>query len=121
MAGSISTLGLQLAAELAAEEITVLVSALLLLAAAPTAAPAVAEPKPSDMSAAEIRAFNKTVDKKHPYYIKCVREADTGSLVGRKPVCRTNERWALLEKQTRNATADLARDMVGQSASSASN
>lgn len=95
-------------------------TAILLLTAAPTAAAnlPMPEPKPAEMTAAEIRAHNKSVDRAHPYFIKCVREADTGSLVARKPVCKTNERWALLEKSTRSSTAEMASDMTTRSAAS---
>lgn len=95
-------------------------TAILLLTAAPNAATTAAmpEPKPAEMTAAEIRAHNKTLDRAHPYYIKCIREADTGSLVARKPVCKTNERWALLEKSTRSGTAEMASDMTTRSAAS---
>lgn len=98
-----------------------IVSAILLLAAAPAATPAMPEPQPSEMTAAEIRAHNKTLDRTDPYYIKCVREADTGSLVARKPVCKTNERWALLEKRTRAGADQMATDMTTRSASGGSN
>lgn len=70
------------------------------------------------MTPSEIRAFNKLVDRNHPYFIKCVKQADTGSLVGRRPVCRTNERWALLEKAQRAGADQLARDMTTNSHSS---
>ena len=92
--------------------------ALLLLTAAPAIAAPPSEPDPSRMSAAEIRDHNKQLDRKDPYYIKCVREADTGSLVGRKPVCRTNERWAVLEKSARAGADQLANDMTTNSHSS---
>lgn len=92
--------------------------AALLLTAAPANAAAMPEPNPAEMSASEIRAHNKQLDRKDPYYIKCVREADTGSLVGRKPVCRTNERWAVLEKAARAGADQLASDMTTNSHSS---
>jgi len=92
--------------------------AILLLTAAPTSAAAMPEPNPAEMTASEIRAHNKQLDRKDPYFIKCVREADTGSLVGRRPVCRTNERWALLEKAQQAGADQLARDMTTNSHSS---
>lgn len=92
--------------------------ALVLLTAAPASAPTIPEPKPSEMTASEIRAHNKSLDRNDPYFIKCVRQADTGSLVGRRPVCRTNERWALLEKAARASTDQLAADMITNSHSS---
>lgn len=96
-------------------------AAILLLAAAPAATPDIAEPKPGEMTAAQIRAHNKLLDRTHPYYIKCVREADTGSLVARKPVCKTNERWALLERSTRAGADQMATDMTTKSASGGAN
>ncbi len=96
-------------------------SAILLLTAASAATPASPEPNPSEMTAAEIRAHNKTLARTDPYYIKCVREADTGSLVARKPVCKTNERWALMERHTRAAADQMAADMTTRSASSSGN
>lgn len=94
------------------------ISAFLLLTAAPVAAVTIPEPQPAEMTASQIREHNKTLDRTHPYYIKCVREADTGSLVARKPICRTNERWSLLEKATRASTDQMAADMTTRSASS---
>lgn len=102
-------------------EFYVLFSAILLLTAAPAAVPAIPEPKPAEMSSVEIRAHNKTLDRTHPYFIKCVREADTGSLVARKPVCKTNERWSLMERHTRAAADQMASDMTARSASSSGN
>ncbi len=102
-------------------EFYVLFSAILLLTAAPVAAPAIPEPKPAEMSSAEIRAHNKSLDRTHPYFIKCVRETDTGSLVARKPVCKTNERWSLLERHGRDSAEQMATDMTTRSASSGAN
>ena len=71
----------------------------LLLTTAPVTASVVAEPNPAVMSAAEIRAFNKQLDRKDPNYIKCVREADTGSLVSAARMhagpCRSGQRGLL--------------------------
>lgn len=94
------------------------ISAFLLLTAAPVAAVTIPEPQPAEMTASAIREHNKALDRAHPYFIKCVREADTGSLVARKPVCRTNERWSLLEKATRVSTAEMASDLTTRSAAS---
>lgn len=92
-----------------------LVSAIFLLTAAPVSVVSLPEPNPSKMTAAEIREHNKQLDRKDPCYIKCVREADTGSLVGRKPVCRTNQRWAALEQAARAGADQLATDMTNNS------
>lgn len=99
-----------------------LASALLLLSSAPVVVtPAIPEPNPTEMSSAEIRTHNKALDRTHPYFIRCVRQADTGSLVARKPVCRTNERWALLDKASRRAADELAGDMTSRSAQGGAN
>jgi len=99
----------------------VLFSAILLFTAAAAVESTMPEPHPSEMTAAEIRAHNKTLDRTAPYYIKCVREADTGSLLARKPVCKTNERWALLERRGRADAEQMATDMTTRSASSGAN
>ncbi len=98
-----------------------LFSAILLFTAAAAVESTMPEPNPSEMTAAEIRAHNKTLDRTAPYYIKCVREADTGSLLARKPVCKTNERWALLERRGRADAEQMATDMTTRSASSGAN
>lgn len=84
-------------------------------ASAPVSASAdsIPEPNPSQMTRAEIRAHNAKLPKDHPYYIRCVKSADTGSLVARRPVCRTNAAWSPYDRageaQAR-AMADEARD-----------
>jgi hypothetical protein len=51
------------------------------------------EPNPKAMSYAEIRAFNAKLTRTHPYYIRCVKSADIGSMVKRNVSCRTNAQW----------------------------
>lgn len=74
-----------------------MLSMLLAVAAAQVASPAVpadiAEPNPKTMKAAEIAAFNAKLSRSHPYYIRCVRSVETGSLVKRTFSCRTNAQW----------------------------
>ena len=68
----------------------------LILLAAQAAAPAlttVEEPDPKAMSRSEIRAFNAKLTRDHPYYIRCERLPDTGSLVKKSYSCRTNAQW----------------------------
>lgn len=48
----------------------------------------------STMTSKEIAAFNEGLDSKHPYFIRCRRLEETGSLVRKARVCRTNEQWA---------------------------
>lgn len=67
--------------------------ALIAAQAAATPAIAVEEPDPKMMKTAEIRAFNAKLPRSHPYYIRCVKTANVGSLVARNVSCRTNEQW----------------------------
>ena len=94
----------------------------ILLALSAQAAPVVAiadvpEPNPSEMSKSEIRDFNAKLDRTHRYYIRCVKAANTGSLVARKPVCRTNERWALFERAGSAQAREMGDAAVSNSAS----
>jgi hypothetical protein len=50
---------------------------------------------PSTMTSTEIAAFNKGLESTHPYFIKCRKLEETGSLVKKARVCRTNEEWKL--------------------------
>ena len=50
---------------------------------------------PSTMTSTEIAAFNKGLELTHPYFIKCRKLEETGSLVKKARVCRTNEEWKL--------------------------
>lgn len=81
----------------------------------------VSEPNPSTMSKAEIREHNAKLARTDPFYIKCVKAADTGSLVARKPVCRTNERWALFDRAGRDQAREMADAAISNSASSGGN
>lgn len=50
---------------------------------------------PSLMTSKEIATFNQGLANSHPYFIKCRRLEETGSLVKKARVCRTNEQWKL--------------------------
>ena len=50
---------------------------------------------PSLMTSTEIAAFNQGLEQSHPYYIKCRKIEETGSLVKKARVCRTNEDWKM--------------------------
>lgn len=80
----------------------------ILLGAAEVATPAAAEPSvepdPKAMSQKEIRAFNASLDKTHPFYIRCVSSLEVGSLVKRTYSCRTNRQWQAADN-TGNANA----------------
>lgn len=49
---------------------------------------------PSTMTSREIAEFNKGLDGNHPYFIKCRKLDEIGSLVKKARVCRTNDGWA---------------------------
>lgn len=82
-----------------------MIASLLVLLAANAATPVAAavvavdvdEPNPKSMSRSEIRSFNAKLNPTHPYYIRCVKSADIGSLVKRNYSCRTNEQWQKAE------------------------
>lgn len=80
-------------------------------AAATTPAPAnnVPEPDPSHMSLKEIRAFNKTVGKDHPYFIRCRRDVEIGSVAKAHTVCRTLRDWAEADDAGNRAARDTVR------------
>lgn len=56
------------------------------------------EPTPREMSRSEISKFNEKLSRTHPYYIRCVRAEETGSLVKKTYSCRTNEKWEIAER-----------------------
>lgn len=86
-----------------------LLATILVLASAPAAAAPVIT-GPILMKASEIRAYNATLTPDHPNYIRCVRDAETGSLVkrSRAKVCRTNQEWARLDANGNENARDTA-------------
>lgn len=99
-----------------------MLSAVLLVLAAEGAIPvaaeaAVVEPNPKAMSQAEIKAFNAKLARSHPYFIRCVRREEVGSLVKRNLSCRTNAQW----KRADDAGNQSARDSVEAMQSKATN
>jgi hypothetical protein len=96
-----------------------LASLLLLLAAeTTTAAPAaVEEPDPKAMSRAEISAFNAKLPRTHPYYIRCLRLEETGSLVKKTYSCRTNEQWGRAERVGNQNARDTVEAMQAKNVS----
>ncbi len=72
-----------------------LLLAIILTAGSATAAEVqVAEPNPSKMTRAEIRAHNDKVGTSHPLFIRCRRDIEIGTLAKAKTVCRTSRDWA---------------------------
>lgn len=76
-------------------------SLVLMIAALAYAAPAattdVPEPDTVRMSVQEVKAFNATVDRKHPYHITCRKVVVPGSLAKRGHACRTARTWESIE------------------------
>jgi hypothetical protein len=62
------------------------------------------EPDPKSMSQKEIRAFNAQLPRDHPFYIRCVKSDETGSIAKKSYSCRTNRQWKLAH-DTGNQTA----------------
>lgn len=95
-----------------------LASALVALAgstSAATAAVEVDEPNPKAMSTAEIRAFNASLTKGHKYYIRCKKDAATGSMIQRQYSCRTNQQWAAADVRGNQEARDIGEEMQSKS------
>ena len=59
---------------------------------------------PSAMTPTEIKAYNVGLAPTHPYYIKCRKTLEIGSLVKKNRVCHTNEQWkAVWAKENQDA------------------
>jgi hypothetical protein len=52
---------------------------------------------PIKMKASEIRAYNASLPRDHPNYIRCSKVEETGSIVKKKSICRTNQEWDRIE------------------------
>ena len=96
-----------------------MISAILLLVAAQTpgtvAAASLPQPDPKAMSRSEIREHNAKVVHSDPHYIRCVKSADTGSLVKRNFSCRTNRQWALADQVGNDEARIIFDDMRSKS------
>lgn len=87
---------------------------LLLMTAAEAAVPSVVdveEPNPKAMSRSEISEFNSKLSRQHPYYIRCKRIEETGSLVRKIYSCRTNEQWDGSERSGNQNARDTVEAM----------
>ena len=87
------------------ESLLFLVSAQAIAASA--SAVEIDEPNPKEMKQSEIREFNAKLARNHPYYIRCVKSADTGSIVKRNFSCRTNEQWQKAEAVGNDNARDI--------------
>ncbi|WP_260583952.1 hypothetical protein [Sphingopyxis sp. PET50] len=74
---------------------------------------------PSTMTPTEIKAFNEGLAPTHPYYIKCRKTLEIGSLVKKNRVCHTNEQWksvwAKENQDARDTTEAMTRAPVNHS------
>lgn len=67
---------------------------------------------PSEMTNAEIKAYNEGLVQTHPYYIKCRKIEEIGSLVKKARVCRTNDQWKQAWAQGNQDARDTAEAMT---------
>ena len=67
---------------------------------------------PSKMSSSEIAEFNEGLEASDPAYIKCQRVAETGSLIGRKKVCRSNAQWDAMANSANRETREMLEGMA---------
>ncbi|RVT92744.1 hypothetical protein [Sphingomonas crocodyli] len=58
-------------------------------------------------SAAFAEDAPKVKDRKSPDYVRCVSQAETGSLVKKRKTCRTNAEWDKIEAAQQNDASDL--------------
>lgn len=72
------------------------------------------EPNPKTMTQREIKAFNASIPKDHPFHIRCVRTVDTGSLVRGSYSCRTNRQWALADDAGNRNARETVEAMQGK-------
>ncbi|MCA1661563.1 MAG: hypothetical protein LC648_05170 [Novosphingobium sp.] len=84
---------------------------LIALSQAAAAAPA-SEPDtvkgPVAMTGAQIKQYNAGLERGDPAYIRCEKILETGSLVKKHTVCRTNAEWRKThESGNRNARATI--------------
>jgi hypothetical protein len=77
------------------------------------------ERMPSEMTPTEIKAFNEGLAATHPYYIKCRKTLEIGSLVKKNRVCHTNEQWKAVwakeNQDARDTTEAMTRAPVNHS------
>ncbi|HRE33769.1 MAG: hypothetical protein BGO58_14380 [Sphingopyxis sp. 65-8] len=93
------------------------------LLAAPAAAEELADrapppKKPSLMTPTEIEAYNKGLGQTHPYYIKCRKTLEIGSLVKKTRVCHTNAEWKDVIARGNQDARDTAEAMTSKGSTS---
>jgi hypothetical protein len=70
------------------------------------------EKAPSAMTSSEIASYNKGLASNHPYFIKCRKFTETGSIAKRVRVCRTNEGWKAAFAQGNANARETVESMV---------
>ena len=73
------------------------------------------EKMPSAMTNKEIAAYNEGLASTHPYYIRCRKVLETGSLVKKARVCKTNEGWQKAFAVGNQNSRDTIDAMTGKS------
>lgn len=95
-----------------------LVALFLSNAAAPqvgaVAGSSMVEPDPKAMAPREIRAHNNQLDRKHSYYIRCVKAANVGSLVASNVSCQTSRQWATADRVGNDEVWDIIDKMASK-------
>lgn len=81
--------------------------AMILASSAAAATPPELTSGPIKMTAAEIREYNSHLDRNHPNYIRCARVEETGSLVRKRSVCRTNQQWTTADDAGNRESRDI--------------
>ncbi|MGQ2931767.1 MAG: hypothetical protein ACT6Q3_14940 [Sphingopyxis sp.] len=71
---------------------------------------------PSAMTPTEIKAYNEGLAQTHPYYIKCRKTLEIGSLVKKNRVCYTNEKWKEVSAKGNQDARDTAEAMTSKAA-----
>lgn len=67
---------------------------------------------PSTMTSTEIKAHNAGLAMTHPYFVKCRKIEEIGSLVKKARVCHTNEQWKKLWAQGNQDSRDTLEAMT---------
>lgn len=73
---------------------------------------------PSLMTPTEIKAYNVGLAQTHPYYIKCRKTLEIGSLVKKNRVCYTNEKWKEVSSKANQDARDTAEAMTSKAGNS---
>ncbi|KTE21033.1 hypothetical protein ATE67_06770 [Sphingopyxis sp. H050] len=73
---------------------------------------------PSLMTPTEIKAYNEGLPPTHPYYIKCRKSVEIGSLVKKNRVCHTNADWKIALEKGATSARETAEAMTSKAGTS---